>query len=92
MGRTDSFMQALIRDILKKHGFGQILGHTTISFAEALIRAEMVEETGLLLFARLSALLPTLLPSVSDLLHPASDGLAEVLRLSDALRYHRLPV
>lgn len=89
----DSFLSALIlRDLLKKPGFGSILGRTTIAFTEALTRAEQVEDTGLLLFSHLATLSPA-----SSSPYPAAfarhqAALAEILRLSDALRYHRLPL
>ncbi len=80
------FVSALgLRDLLKKPNFGAAWGKTTISFEEALARSEIVEETGMILFRALGA-------SFESEAVRREAALAEVLRLTDDLRYHKLPL
>jgi hypothetical protein len=85
---SDELLSALeLRDLLKKVGFGALYGRTCISFEEALSRAELVEETGALLFEQSAAI-----TGLSAFGQEASDrrqALATLLRLGDSLRYRK---
>ena len=75
-----------LRDLLKKSGSGSALGKTAISVDDALARAEHVEETGVLLFWSLSEFNFEFASELDKRKH----ALAQVLHLTDDLRYHRI--
>jgi hypothetical protein len=85
---TDEFLSALeLRDMLKKAGFGTLYGRTCISYEEALFRAELIEETGAVLFEQCAAG-----ADISTFRQEAlnrREALAAVLRVGDSLRYRK---
>ena len=88
---TDEFVQRLgLRDILKKTGYGHMLGRTTISWEEALSRAEIIEETGALFFEALARCSPINSADYSQTAAHYRLRLGKLLVLEDSVRYRKV--
>ena len=88
---SDELIDALmLLDLLKKRGFGTALGQTTVSVDEAFEHALQIEQTGLVLLSELQ----TVIGSANSILlrerESRKQALANLIRLNDELRYHRL--
>jgi hypothetical protein len=77
-------------DLMKKPTCGFTLGRTTISIDEALHRAMTIEQLGTILFAHLAEEHPLLQHLFAPEMERRKRTLANLLRLHDELRYHRL--
>jgi hypothetical protein len=81
----------MLRDLLKKPGWGIMFGRTVISAEDGLARAQQVEETGIILFMMLERnLTADTRNEMSSELARRKLALANLIRLDDDLRYHRL--
>ena len=87
----DEFLTSLMTlDLMKKPTYGFALGRTTISIDEALDRAMIIEEMGIVLFAHLTEKYGSVQHRFTREMEQRKHTLANLLRLHDELRYHRL--
>lgn len=85
---SDKLLAGLpLHDFLKKPTSGTRLGRTVISIEEAIEKARMIEETGIILFQVLSEQYPRIVKPLCALNDYCRNRLAAILELNDALKY-----